>query len=123
VIEVHPARIPGRWREGYALDIHTVSSTYLGDDEFGHARFDSQRSAAGDLLYRLKYQKDMAAASELVEAASSFVRSWQPGVELLVPVPPSRSRPLQPVLLLGRAVAAALEIEFCLTMTRTRSKQ
>ena len=50
MIEFHPTRIPGRWRDGYALDLHTVSSTYVGDDEFGHARFETQRSPAGELL-------------------------------------------------------------------------
>jgi hypothetical protein len=40
VVEIQPVRIPGRWRDGRALDVHTVSSTYVGDDEFGHARFD-----------------------------------------------------------------------------------
>ena len=33
VIVIHPQRLPGRWRDGYALDVHTVSSTYLGDDQ------------------------------------------------------------------------------------------
>lgn len=33
---VNPMRIPGRWVEGFALDYHTTSSTYLGEDEFGH---------------------------------------------------------------------------------------
>jgi len=58
MLAIHPIRIPGRWRDGYALDVHTVASTYLGDDEYGHARFETSRSAAGELLYRLKYQGD-----------------------------------------------------------------
>jgi predicted amidophosphoribosyltransferase len=112
MIEVHPARIPGRWREGYSFDVHTVSSTYVGDDEYGHPRFESQRSPAGELLYWLKYKAEKSAAPELVEAAVSFIRSWDPGVDLLVPVAPSRARPLQPVLLLGEAIAESLRIEF-----------
>ena len=112
MIEVHPVRIPGRWREGYALDLHTVTSTYLGEDEFGHARFESQRSAAGELLYRLKYHADAAATLDLVDAAAAFVRSCKAGVEILVPVPPSRARALQPVESLGRAVADVLGIDF-----------
>ena len=46
-------RIPGRWREGYVLDYHTLDSTYLGDDEYGHPMFDTKRSDVGELLYRL----------------------------------------------------------------------
>ena len=50
---VRPMRIPGRWREGYVLDYHTLGSTYLGDDEYGHPTFDTKRSDVGELLYRL----------------------------------------------------------------------
>ena len=44
MVNTRPMKIPGRWRDGYTLDYHTISSTYLGDDEFGHAQFDSKRS-------------------------------------------------------------------------------
>jgi hypothetical protein len=35
VVEIHPVRIPGRWADGRALDVHTASSTaalYEGGD-------------------------------------------------------------------------------------------
>jgi competence protein ComFC len=89
VVEIQPVRIPGRWRDGRALDVHTVSSTYVGDDEFGHARFDTRRSAMGELLYRLKYRADRTVVEDAAEAAASFVREWCPGAEVVVPVPPS----------------------------------
>ena len=41
MIEFQPIRLPGRWREGYALDVHTVSSAYLGEDEL----YDKGRAA------------------------------------------------------------------------------
>ena len=65
MVAIRPMRIPGRWRDGRALDVHTVSSVYVGDDEFGHARFETRRSAMGDLLYRLKYRT--AATSTLYD--------------------------------------------------------
>ena len=113
IIATQPVRIAGRWREGYALDLHTVSSTYLGDDEYGHSRFETKRSPAGDLLYRLKYQTDKSAVPELADALASFVRSWQPGVEIVVPVPPSRNRAVQPVLMVGETLARELQLDFC----------
>lgn len=121
MIETHPVRIPGRWREGYALDVHTLSSTYLGDDEFGHARFETKRSPAGELLYRIKYQAEQAAVAELASAAAAHVQVWAPGADLVVPVPPSRQRVFQPVLAIGRALADALGLEFydtCVRRTR-----
>lgn len=113
MVEIHPARIPGRWADGRALDVHTVSSTYLGDDEFGHRRYDTARSPMGELLYRLKYKGDRSVVAEIAEVAAAFVRGWQPTVELLVPVPPSRDRAVQPVLLIGAELASRLAVRFC----------
>jgi predicted amidophosphoribosyltransferase len=110
--KTRPIRIPGRWREGYALDYQTISSVYLGDDEFGHPRFSTQRPEVGELLYKLKYQSDRSVVTELVEAAASFVESWHPGVDILVPVPASRARASQPVLVLGEALAVRLKLPF-----------
>ena len=50
--KVNRQKIEGKWRAGIALDLHTVSSTYLGVDEAGHDRFETKRSEMGDLLYR-----------------------------------------------------------------------
>jgi competence protein ComFC len=50
-----PRKIIGKWRDGVALDLHTLSSEFIGYDEFGHARFDTVRSPIGELLYKLKW--------------------------------------------------------------------
>jgi competence protein ComFC len=105
MVNVAPMKIPGRWRDGYALDHHTVSSTYLGDDEFGHAQFETKRSEVGELLYRLKYKSDASAVASIVETVAAFIASWKPGVDMIVPVPPSRPRASQPVLVLADALA------------------
>jgi predicted amidophosphoribosyltransferase len=124
MLQIQPVRIPGRWRDGRALDVHTVSSTYVGDDEFGHAQFETRRSAIGEALYRLKYKADHAVIDEIAETAASFVRGWWPEAELFVPVPPSRERALQPVLILGAQIAGRLGIEFCPEcVTRRREVQ
>jgi competence protein ComFC len=92
-----------------------------GEDEFGHPRFDTQYSALGQLLYRLKYQGNKDALPELVETAASFVRTWNPAVDLLLPVPPSRSRSPQPVLLIAEGLAEQLQVSFSLAaVSRTR---
>jgi predicted amidophosphoribosyltransferase len=96
MVNIRPMKIPGRWRDGYALDYHTLSSTYLGEDEFGHPQFDTKRSEVGELLYQLKYRSDASVVAAIVETVASFIATWQPGVDLLVPVPPSRSRPNKP---------------------------
>jgi len=107
---VRPMRIPGRWREGYVLDYHTLDSTYIGDDEYGHPMFDTKRSDVGELLYRLKYRSEGTVLDELVDTAASFVRSWNPGVTILVPVPPSRARAQQPVHIITEALGRKIDI-------------
>jgi predicted amidophosphoribosyltransferase len=108
----NPRRIRGSWREGYCLDFHTLTSTYVGDDEFGRPQFDTVRSEVGELLYRLKYRSDRSVVEELVETAAAFVQSWNPGVTEIVPVPPSRQRPTQPVLVLAEQIAGRLGLAY-----------
>lgn len=112
MVDVSPKRIPGRWQEGFALDNHTVSSTYLGEDEFGHPIFDTKRSEIGELLYRLKYKSDQSVIAEIVEAAAAFIATWKPNIQIVVPVPASRARAVQPVMLLGDALAKRLGLPF-----------
>ncbi len=108
---IHPMKISGRWHEGFALDYQTVDSTFIGYDEFGHPVFDTKRTELGELLYRLKYKADGSVVGELADVAAGFVRSWVSGVQLIVPVPPSKSeRTQQPVLLLAQALCERLGI-------------
>ena len=106
----HPTKIPGRWREGFSLDYHTISSDFIGHDEYGHPRYDTKRSELGELLYRLKYGQDKGVIDEIVDAAAAFVKSWAPKVGLILPVPPSRARSQQPVLLLAEALGNRLNL-------------
>ena len=113
-------RICGRWRDGYSLDIHTLGSTFLGYDEFGHPRFDTQRSEIGELFYKLKYKSDQSSVPEIVEAVETLMKTWNPTVDILVPVPPSNCRAVQPVLVLAKAISQRLGIPLTDCVTRTR---
>jgi competence protein ComFC len=53
---INPIRIIGNWDEGYALDIHTITSTPIGQDIYRHMRYDTKRSEMGELLYGFKYK-------------------------------------------------------------------
>ena len=122
MVHIRPMSIPGRWREGFVLDYHTTGSTYLGDDEYGHPIFDTKRSEIGELLYRLKYRSDTSVLDEIVTTAADFVSSWNPGVEIIIPVPPSRSdRPFQPVMLIAEELSKRLHIPLrkdCITKVK-----
>jgi len=83
----------------------------LGYDEYGHQLFDTTYTEVGDLLYRLKYRGDLSIKDELVETIVNFIKSWNPPVDIIVPVPPTRSdRKVQPVIILSEAIGSKLGI-------------
>jgi competence protein ComFC len=86
-------------------------------------RFESTRSEIGELLYRLKYSHDQSVITEIAEAAANFVKGWQPNLDIIVPVPPSTTRSIQPVYVLASALGQELGIPVapCLTATRDPS--
>ena len=116
----NPRKITGNWVSGYALDLHTLSSVHLGVNEAGHDVFDTTRSEMGELLYRLKYNGDKTAAKEIVDTAAAFVKPSLKKFDLIVPVPPSGVRAVQPVLLLAEGIGAALGLPVanCIGTTR-----
>jgi competence protein ComFC len=115
-VEIHPRKIRGKWADGYALDLHTTSSTFLGYDGYGHPQFETVRSELGELLYKLKYRADPSAVDSIAETATEFLKEkWRIEVDLIVPVPPSdRSRKRQPVLEVATAISDRTGIELCL---------
>lgn len=113
-------KLLGKWREGFFLDVHTLSSEFMGYDEFGHPRFDTQRSEIGELLYKLKNKADLASVPEIVEAVEKLMKAWNPPIDILVLVPPSAQRAVQPVLVLAKAISQRIEIPLAHGVTRTR---
>jgi predicted amidophosphoribosyltransferase len=124
MVEVHPQLIEGNWLAGIALDFHTTSSTFLGHNESGHPQFDTTRPEIAELLYRLKYGQDKAAAASIVEAACAFLGPRSAKFDLIVPVPASSHRALQPVLVLAAGIAERLgkPLADCVTATRATAQ-
>ena len=118
--QFQPRQIIGKWRQGYALDLHTLYSIPIGHNEFGHMQFDTRRSELGELLYRLKYAGDRSVVPELVDAAVAFLNRWKPAMDLVVPVPPSNPRAVQPVRLLAQGIAMQCGIAMSDGVTRLR---
>ena len=114
-------KILGKWREGFALDLHTLSSDFIGHDDLGHPRFDTKRSEIGELLFRLKNRSDQNCVPELVDAVETLMKEWNPAIEILVPVPPSTDRVVQPVHVLAEAISRRLKIPLANCVTKTRN--
>ena len=108
-----PRKILGCWKAGFALDLHTRSSEFIGHNEYGHPMFSTVRSPVGELLYQLKNNGDLSVVDELIDAAETFFRRWNPDVEVIVPVPPSNeNRNIQPVYLVGEILSSRLGLEW-----------
>lgn len=104
-------RIPGPWDDGFALDFHTSSSVFVGHDATtGHPVFETQRPELGERLFQLKYRGDRSAVAPIAEAAAGFLRSWSPGIEVVVPAPPSRARSIQPLIEIAAALGGLLDL-------------
>jgi len=105
---MNPERIEGNWKLGCTLDAHTVSSEYLGIDDFGHARYDTTRSDLGELMYRLKYCADKKACEELMEIIGERVHQWMLKCEMsvIISMPPSnKNREYQPVEFIAKELS------------------
>lgn len=120
MVDFRPRKIIGHWREGHALDLHTLGSVFIGNDDLGHPRFETTRTAMGELLYRLKYSGDRSVVPEIASAAERFLRGWNPRVDIVVPVPPSTERAVRPVHVLAEAISGRLGIPLVECVRRTR---
>lgn len=102
--------IAGPWEKGLALDKHTISSVYTGDNAYGHPTFDTTRTEIGQAVFLLKNrgQRDQAPALA-AEVAKVVQRSWQIG--LIVPMPASTRRAWQPVDEVEHALAPLLGVK------------
>ena len=113
-VKINPHKLRGPWSDGYALDVHTTSSTMVGHNAFGHAVFDTVRSPLGELLYRLKNRGDETVIPEIVDTAATFLKRWGVRVDAVVPVPPSNTtRKRQPVIAVANALGEVLGVPVC----------
>jgi competence protein ComFC len=120
IVETNPRTLRGPWATGFALDWHTLSSTPIGQNQFGHMTFDTKRPPLGQLLYELKYGRTQTAAQkqeiadQLADTAAHFVQDvWRLSIDAIVPVPPSNARALQPVIVVAEGLAARLGVPLC----------
>ena len=109
-MKVNVRKIDGNWSHGYVLDKHTVSSTHIGQDEYGHDRWHTIRTEVGEALYQLKYQKDRSKVAPLAKAIVDHGIANRQTINAVVPMPASSHRAHQPVMELATAVARLLNI-------------
>lgn len=92
-MQVQIRKLEGSWDLGYALHKHTLSSVYLGDDEYGHPRFDTTRSEPGEALYQLKYRADSNQVQPLAAQVQQSLLPLFGKIGLIIPMPASTGAP------------------------------
>jgi competence protein ComFC len=107
-------QINGPWKDGYAFDIHTIESIFTGNNEYGHATFDTKRSLMGQCLYELKYGQHLPVLEKIVDLIikdGSF-RKFINNIDIILPVPPSNKyRRIQPVLVCSKEISVKFNKE------------
>ncbi len=111
-MNISPIEIKGLWDKGWALDVHTISSKYIGEDSFGNPHYETERSEIGEAVYELKYKADKNLAKEIASAAVEFMDLYMADFNLnvILPVPPTQNRLFQPVFAIAEEIARATNI-------------
>lgn len=104
-MDVNIKKIDGAWKLGYSLDKHTLSSTPIGYNEFGHMQFDTVRPEAGEALFQLKYRSDFPQVSIIAQQLNSSLGHLFSTASLIIPMPASTARHRQPVTEIAREFA------------------
>lgn len=98
--------VTGPWTQGLVLDKHTESSIYLGEDNYGHPRFDNTRSSLGEFIYDIKYDQNYISTEGVSAVYDRFkgiveedVKAFfaEKNIEYIIAAPSSKDRKIQPV--------------------------
>jgi len=109
-VKVRLKHISGAFDDGYALDKHTASSVFVGYNDYGHPKFDTTRTPAGEAVFQLKYRGDFDQVKPLSKAVVRNIVPHFPKIGLVMPAPASTSRQRQPVHEVARSVAKRMDV-------------
>lgn len=109
-MEVNVKKIEGIWDIGFSLDRHTISSTPIGYNEYGHMQFVTIRPEAGEALFQLKYRSDFTQVPIIASQMYDSLAKEYPFVSFIVPMPASRQRQRQPVAEIARSLANLMKV-------------
>lgn len=104
--------IKGTWDEGFSLQLHTLSSTLVGINEYGYNEYENKYSEIGKLLKQCKYNKNLTAIPKLARIVIQRFKEIS-SFDALIPVPPTnQNRNFQPVSEIASLICKEAGIEF-----------
>jgi competence protein ComFC len=119
-------KLDGIWKEGYAFDLHTISSVYKGDNQYGHPTFDTVRSTMGQYLYELKYGQHLPVLEKIKQLLieSRELKEFISKIDVIVPVPPSNKyRLIQPVKVCAEKLSEIYGKKLDISMLSSTNKE
>ncbi|MBN2970497.1 ComF family protein [Roseomonas aeriglobus] len=122
-MKVNVKPLQGPWTSGYALDKHTVSSRYLGDDDNGRPQFETDRTEVGEAVFKLKYRSDWSQIDPLADAALQHGIPNARQITAVVAMPASTVRARQPVTELAAAIAQRLNVPVLDVLSKAATAQ
>lgn len=110
----HPRPLVGSWQTGWSLGFH---SRITGGDW--------SRSGVGGLTYRLKYESDTTVLPTLIQQTLDVFQahSQMSQANLIIPVPSSTQRNVNPVLLFCEALASTIKVPLQAIVVKIRQTQ
>lgn len=101
----------GAWDQAVSLDKHSVRSVPIGENQYGHMQFETERTEIGEAVFQLKYRADFDKIDYL---AAQIIAALNSGnfqkIDVVIPMPASKARTRQPVIEVTRKVAEILKV-------------
>lgn len=104
-MKVNIKQIDGNWELGLAMDKHSIRSVPVGYDEWGHMRFETERTEVGESLFQLKYRDDWSQVEPLAQCLADNAFPQFSNVGFIVPMAASNPRARQPVTEIAQELA------------------
>lgn len=107
-------QVSGQWNEGFVIDVYNKSSTYIGDDAFGQPQFNNTYTSVGELLHAMKYNGHFDTSEQLAQICVEQLGGWIKSrkIDVVIPIPPTNKRLIQPVFLIAEKIAHLLNIPY-----------
>lgn len=115
-------KLEGNWKKGFAYDVHTLSSSYLGVDDFGYERWENVRTEMGECVYQLKYSNDVLQVDKIVNLLQRKFKGLST-FDFIVPIPPSQQRIIQPVYAIAKKLAEKNPVTYLQALGKKPSEQ
>lgn len=98
-------KLDGNWKAGWALDLHTISSV-----KNANGGFDNTYTDIGYALNQLKYHHSTEQLNYLGSKLVEFMKTRMvtPYLDVIIPVPPSTHRDIQPVYEIASLLAVGI---------------